>query len=430
MRVHLQQEEVVRAYLGWEQELHAWFQGHERPQDRALLIAAATVAMEAPEGYVYEAAAALAKGLNIEPHGGGLAWWPKTGLGEMLDAEHANSRVTFRRAGYAEAALRHVFHDFPLARSELFDWLAELPTGAAEGHELAHTVAGSFADLAAEHGEAGRVTAAAQRWAAASDRGLPDLAFIVLSRTCLDPLVGGRVRTALYDWSTKVTTTQALKVTIARVCQVIALAYPPVALTRLKHLATNGNLNVAREVVSAATAIAAAGNRQVVLRAGLDWCAEGNSKSLSHNGRRRRRRAGAMLLLEFLGQQAESGPPQMLPVSSKTAFTCVPYWRAALIASAVGGQGSVAERAICRWLDAALRNPRLLPGVVAVFVAAAGGNEGSVRLMIHSASKWAAATPADMTRRAIMDQIIIPLTSSWRRRLHLVLQSKLAGSPM
>jgi hypothetical protein len=434
------QEEVAHAYLGWEEELRGWFGQHGQPHDRALLVAAATLPSGAEEAYVYAAAAALAQRLRTEISGGGLAWCPVTGLREMLKAEHDNPLVVFRRTGYAESALRHALADYPLARPELLAWLAGLPAGEAAACNMAEKVAQTFADLAAEHGEAGHIISTARSW---GTDDLADLAFIALSRTCLHPRVGGLIRRALYDWSRTASTPQTLKLTIARVCEPLGLTYPTIALTRLKHLASYSDSKVAGEVLDVARTLADQGNYEEVLGASLNWCAETSQESLPDSARRRRRKVGAMLFLELARTSSPPGLPAVLTGShvAKPA-TVVPGWRAIFdFHGAPGLWNTEVEQVLCGWLDAALRDPPARGQIIAIIVAAAGPpvpfesvrrfgfakpNPASAKLVIGIAHRWAATSPADTIRARLRDEIVIPLTYPLWRRLVRALYAKLS----
>ncbi|WP_152563833.1 hypothetical protein [Actinomadura welshii] len=133
---------------------------------------------------------------------------------------------------------------------------------------LRRQVAEVFADLAAENGAAGKILQTAQAWARREEA---DLAYVALARTCLHPVVGGRVRTGLYEWSRERRAAQTLKLTIVRVGQVLGETYPSIAMTRLKHLATFGNAQVRDEVAEAAGGLARV-HRREVFEAALEWC--------------------------------------------------------------------------------------------------------------------------------------------------------------
>jgi hypothetical protein len=433
------QEEVAHAYLRWEEELRNWFSQHQQPHDRALLIAAATLPPGATEAYVYAAASSLAQRMSIELNGAGLAWCPATGLRELLEADRDDNLIVFRRIGYAESALRHALADYPLARRELLSWLAALPTGEAAACKMGNTVAQTFADLAAEHGEAERITSTARTW---GQDDLADLAFIALSRTCLHPHVGGQVRRALYDWSRTASTPQTLKLTIARVCQPLGQTYPSIALTRLKHLATYSDSKVAGEVIDVARALADQGHRQEVLKAALAWCADAAQEHLSERARRRRRKVGAMLFMELATPLTPAGLPEVL--AGKYAVRPASFvlgWRAIFDLHGTPGLWNRAiEKVMCRWLDAALHHPHIRERISAIIVVAArppapfgvvGGigsaepNPASAEVVIGIVQRWAASSPADPIRTRLRDEIVIPLTRPIWRRLLRILSAKL-----
>jgi hypothetical protein len=433
------QAEAAHAYSGWAEELRAWFGQHSAPHERALLVAAATLPEGAEEPYVYAAASSLAKRLQIEINGGGLAWCPVTGLRELLKAEQENERIIFRRIGYAESALRHALTDYPLARSDLLAWLAALPTDEAATYGMGDVVAYTFADLAAEHGEDEFITKTARTWA---HNDLADLAFIALSRTCLHPRVGTRVRQALYDWSRAPGTPQTLKLTIARVCEPLGQTYPSIALTRLKHLATHSNSAVAGEVIAAARNLADQDHRQEVLTAVLGWCAESSQENLTDGERKRRRKVGAMLFLELARPVAPSGLPQILDKGDAVDPTsCLPGWRAVLDFHATPGLWNDAiERVLIRWLDAALRHSRVRARIIAVLIAAASPpmpfrrarwiasakpDTANAEFMISVVRRWATTDSTDIIRTGINDDIVIPLTYPWQLRLMRVIYAKL-----
>lgn len=263
--------EVERAYQGWAEDLHAWFNDHPELRDQTLMVAAATIT-PADETSVYGAALSLARQLEIDAEGGGLAWRPSTGLKELLGADFHDGKIVFRRQGYASSVLRHVWENYPLARLDLLTWLSKLPTDDVVTLEptLSIKIVEAFADLAAEHGSAEKIVQTAERWAG-DEHWAADLAYTALARTCLHPLVGGRVRRRLYEWSRERHAAQTLKLTVVRVCEVLGQTHVSIALTRLKHLATYGNAQVQDEVFDVACEL---GERHpdVVFGAALEWC--------------------------------------------------------------------------------------------------------------------------------------------------------------
>ncbi len=420
------QTQVARAYRRWHDELARWFGEHTEPHERTLLIAAAALAPVADETPVYAAAAALAERLAISVSGAGLAWHPAAGLRALVGAAAGENGVVFHRHGYAHSVLRHALADYPLARRELLGWLAALPGDPAIDRSTGQSLAGTFADLAAEHGAAGQIIEAAGRWGKADDA---DLAFIVLSRACLHPRAGGRVRRALSDWSRSPGTAQTLKLTIARVCEPLGQALPLIALTRLKHLAANGNRQVMGEVVKTAVSLAASGHHAEVRRAALAWCAPGSLENMAPGTRQRRRQAGTAVFLELAAPVTGSGLPRILTGDEPAdPAECVPGWRSVLDAEAAAGtRGYPVRDVIETWLDAAARHPAWRGRLTGMFVAAAmpsaaapGGGltrRTAAGVMIGLARAWAAVNPRDPVSRGIKEDILLPLTRPWVLRL-------------
>jgi hypothetical protein len=427
------QAEVTLAYRGWDEEIRQWFRNHSEPHERALLVAAATVPAAATEAYVYDAASALADQLHVDVNGRGLAWCSVTELREVLDAKQADGQVIFERTGYASSILRHVLANYLLARDDIFAWLVALPTGQAARHEIANTVTETYADLAAEYGTAAAIRAAARQWGVV---GLADLAFIALSRTCLHPRVGQEVRQTLYDWSIEASTRQTLKLTIARVCEPLGQTYPSVALTRLKHLATHGNLQVVGEVLTTARALLDQGHREEVVKAATDWCAPSNRENLSDADRRRRRRAGALLFLDLAEPIGSFGLPEILDGARAMKLeACEQGWHAVLDSSSIpGARTRDMERVLHQWLTTSLSDALTRRRISALFVAAAlrprspAGNRAAApripaatQFMIDAVERWSAISPDDADRMAVEESIVIPLTRPWWLRLRKII---------
>lgn len=430
------QDQVFNAYQDWSRDLQLWFHEHREPHDRALLVAAAALA-PASENSVYAAAAELAKRLKVDINGAGLAWCPVTELGTLLDEQQRSSQIAFNRLGFAQSTLRHTIADYPLARQDLLGWLAALVTESLAGRQPRISLAGTFAEVAAEHGEAEIIASTVRAWGA-NDSPDPDFnanpAYIALSRTCLHPLVGGRVRAAMYEWSRTARLPQTLKLTLVQVCEVLGQTYPSVALTRLKHLATRGNEQIAEQVKQTTRRLVEAGYYSEALKAVLAWCALMGRETLSVSQRQKRRRVGAALFLEFAGAVNEAGLPTVLAGSARlTPAHCRPGWRAVLDYYADGGAPhSGFGVAVKRWLDAAVTHTPLRAAITDMFVSAAGGPFTSFRVdygnsaglttadsaMTAVARQWFMTGPREPAQREVMEAITVPLTrSGWLRRL-------------
>jgi hypothetical protein len=344
--------EVEQAYLGWREQLRAWFTKYSDPRDRALMVAAATIT-PADETSVYGAALSLARQLDVPVAGGGLAWRPTTGLASLLNADHdGGSRIVFRRHGFADSVLQHVWDEYPLVRTDLLEWLSRLPMqGTTLEVALRNRLAEAFARLAAEHEAVDMIRVTVETWSESGQWGA-DLAYIVLARTCLHPLVGGRVRTALYQWSRERSAPQNLKLTVARACQVLGETHASIALTRLKHLATYGNEQVRDEVVDVCRELAAA-HPGVMFDAAVSWCE--SAADMSGRDAARRADAGLRLLLSFVRddqdaprlqtvlQTAENlaarGGAEIRPVLLDAMLALAEHYRARVLEAAVGWVG-------------------------------------------------------------------------------------------
>ncbi|RFU40627.1 hypothetical protein DZF91_16155 [Actinomadura logoneensis] len=384
--------EAEESFRHWSDELSRWFAAHPEPHDRALLVAAATLRSAVPTD-VYTVAASLLRRLDVTVHGSGLAWCPAAELRGVLSAAADSARVEFRRHGFPESVLRHVWDDYPLIRSDLLGWLAALPADPAVPGALWAGLAETFADLAAEHGAAEQITRTAETWA---ENDQADLAYIALARTCLDPLVGGRVRTAMYRWSREENLAQTLKLTLVRACQTLAETYTSIALTRLKHLATNGNDQVRVEVVEALLKLAS-DHPDEILVAILTWAKGAGVENLSARREARRKATAAAVFLRW-GLTPEEVDPHMT----------VPAWRAALET-----RNPRLEPALHTWLETTQTVPGLTPAILWTLVEAA--DESTADLLISLTRRWA-TTPA---RFQIHTQLAIRLTRPWWRRLHL-----------
>ncbi|WP_026341411.1 hypothetical protein [Actinomadura atramentaria] len=363
--------EVEQAYSSWTDRLDMWFRENPDPQDRALLIVAAALA-PADETSVYTAARSLARHLDVRPPGGGLAWRPAKGLAALLDMEKRDGELEFTRYGFAESVIPHVLDEYPLTHSDLFSWLAELPTiDVTLPKRLRQRLAGVFADLAADHGHVEAVLDAMPRWVGA---GGSDLAFVALSRICVHPRAGGRVRGRMYDWSRDEQASDQFRAVLAETCGVLGEALPTVALTRLKHLAAFGGAEVRRIVAGVALGIAEK-EPETVLNAALDWCGSGWSAAPQAA---RRRAVGARLFLELAGRADERGVPVPLSRRHAPPRRLARGWRAALT-EWEANRDPLFFDVVNAWLDAAVLVPALAEDVVAPMLAVEGGDPRHAR---------------------------------------------------
>jgi hypothetical protein len=238
----------------------------------------------------------------------------------------------------------------------------------------------------------------------------------------------------MYEWSRTSRLPQTLKLTLVQVCEVLGQTYPSVALTRLKHLATRGNEQIAEQVKQTTRQLVEAGHYSEALKAVLAWCALVGRETLSVPQRQKRRRVGGALFLDFAGAMNDAGLPTVLTgTAGLTPTRCLPGWRAALDFYADGGApGSGFSAVVGRWLDAAVAHAPLRTAITDMFVSAAGGPFTSLRAdygntsglatadstMAAAARNWFMAGPRRPDRREVMEAITVPLTrSSWLRLL-------------
>lgn len=318
------EHEVEQAYLGWAEHLRAWFGAHREPVERAWAIAAAALG-RADETLIHQSALSLAGRLGTAPEGGGSARTPV----EMLDELREGECPVFSRRGYADSVLDHVCAENLLAHAELLDWLGDLPTAPfLDGeNEHAHHLVRLFARLASRYDAPEHVTRKAYEWAGGEAREV-DLAYIALSATCLDPAIGGRVRSTLYEWSRESRTPQPLKLTVARVCQVIGQTYPPVALTRLMHLATHGDAQVRGEAAAVAGELAEQ-DASAVFTTALRWVR--STCELASRPAESRLDTAMRVLLGLLPAFGRTGPRQVLEAVDHVVVQGHPHLRPHLL---------------------------------------------------------------------------------------------------
>ncbi|MCD0450012.1 hypothetical protein LO762_12530 [Actinocorallia sp. API 0066] len=415
-------EEAERSFARWGSELTAWFSHHPDPCERALL-AASAVLTPVPADAVYGPARALAARFSVTVNGDGLVWPPVSALRGLLAADEAADDadgIAFARHGYAAAVLHHLWTEQPPAREPLLSWYATVPGDPQVPESRREDLARAFTEFAAAHGAAALITATARRWASA---GRPRLAFVALAYACVDRNAGATVRRALYEWARAARTPQPLKLVVAAVCEVLGQVYPTMALTRLKHLATHGDDQVAHAVVRAAAGIASAGRPGLALGAAFVWCAPGGG-GLSTIGRTRRTRAGALLFLTLTAPDAAPDPLDVLDRRDPREPGAV--WRAA-----VRLDGGLWRPVLRHWLDAALADPERRAAVVAalhevpwdpltgVREVAHEGHPTAAAIVVGAVRAWAAERPRDRERRRLREDVVVPLIEPWWTRLLL-----------
>jgi hypothetical protein len=395
--INAQQIEVTKEYRSWADDLRKWFKDHQGIRVQALKIAGAALA-SAHFDELYHAADCLTRRLDMPSEGRGLAWHPVTGLDQTLDAHLTAGQLRFRRTHYHTAVIRHVWNEYPLTKADLIEWLTGLPLDDALREEPRAQVARTFTDLAIERGLATELTKAAKAWA---DAGRADPAFIALAPASLDSRIGGRTRTQLYKWSRTMSISQTLKLTVARVCQVLGQTYLSIALTRLKHLAANGDDEVKQEVIAVADDLAdKPERRRHVLAEALRWI---NPPSFTRSNLPQ---PGLDLFFHLISRADARGLAVALLDSAPTApETTTLAWQKAL-----EQQHSNVEQASYLWLNTALHVAHVQQPITNTFITAAmEARTPGHNVMLSLVGRWEAHDINDPERRKIANQIRAPL---------------------
>jgi hypothetical protein len=263
--------DTIAAYGNWSGHLSAWFGKHSHAYHRALLIAAAALG-EARTETVFGAADDLAARVNLfrEP-GGGLAGEGVAGLiGKIEAKEVGNGRISLRRPAYPESVLDLVWQDRPHLRTELKQWLTELPGNLDLDDPATENAGYSLIKLAIRHDDDSLIKYAANSWATGRQT---DLAAVALTEAALNASTGRAIRRHMYDWADRATTDLRLQLTIANVCGgPFGKNYPRNAMTRLRRLAIHGGPAVRDQVAIAITELAREPHLRVsALREVMRW---------------------------------------------------------------------------------------------------------------------------------------------------------------
>jgi len=266
--------DTIAAYNNWSVHLSDWFRTNHDGYIRALLIAAAALG-EARTETVFAAADYLADLVRLarEP-GGGLAGDGVTNLIATIQAKEIDGgRLCLPRPAYPESVLDLVWQDRPHLRRALRQWLTELP---GKFDDAATENAGfSLIKLAIRHGDHGLIRHAVDFWA---KNGQARLATVALTEAALSSGTGRAARQQMYDWATRAATDKRLQLAMANVCGgPFGKNYPRNAMTRLRHLARNGDAEVQSLVAAAITELVTEPHLRVfALREVIRWATEGS----------------------------------------------------------------------------------------------------------------------------------------------------------
>ncbi|WP_326824624.1 hypothetical protein [Streptosporangium sp. NBC_01756] len=245
-----QVEEVLSAYNDWADDLKAAFDDSDTGDAskseyvRALLLATAALEGSRSEA-VFTAADQLVELLGLEVYPGhGLFGPGATKLLSLIGADLSKDRIFFRRSDYAIPVLDHIWSDHLYLRKHLDKWLVTL--GITTGCEKA---SGSLLHLATSHHAPELVTNAVTNWAIKSTGRAR--AVEILTAAALSDEIGRNIRHKLYEWSIAATA-EEIQITVAEVCGgPLGIAFPEIALTRLRHLADRRSTRVRGTVCAA-----------------------------------------------------------------------------------------------------------------------------------------------------------------------------------
>jgi hypothetical protein len=348
--------DVVEGFHNWTRRISDWFsaEGHGDGYLRSLLLA--TAALEgASASAVFAAANELAAVVGIPRLDGAALTGPgAAALIKAIDAEETAGVVRFTRPKYATSVLDYVWADRPHLRDDLQRWLISAARRLSDG---APRAASALTGLAIRHREPGRITDAVVEWAKVP--AARSFAVEVLTLAAVDDNVGRTIRRAMYYWAARVTSDEGLASVVARVCGGdFGLAFPSVALTRLRHLANHESDSVHVAVIEAISALAADTRlRSDVLVEVVGWLAADQPPRRVATARR------AFITLAAL--RDERGRFVMLlgaADSEERQDALADGWRVCLRNQDLV-QAQAAQSTLRQWLDAAAQHGRPEPVV-------------------------------------------------------------------
>jgi hypothetical protein len=354
--------EVLAAYGDWEEDLRKWDQAAGEEEDaadrRATLLAVAALET-APAEVIFQAARRLMSVAGLDrPEGSGLAGpGVEEKLGQVGAVVDPRSGVTFNRTDYARAVLDRVWTDRPHLRPTLTGWLTSVheDVPAADGERAAT----ALLELAERHGAADPVFRLATGWAA---KGRGAQAAPILSTAALSLTIGRATRRRLYEWATTPSAATDLQLLVVHVCAgELAVSYPGISLTRLRHLANRDVPEVRRAVVDAVHGLAA-GDR-------MDFQLEREVSRWVSAGEPARALTGLQAFLALARLRAPAGRVLILSRALGRDGTDIlsECWREAF---RDGRTRHEADAAAATWLDAALHGQEPRDLVVRVLTGA------------------------------------------------------------
>jgi hypothetical protein len=263
-------QQALNAYRNWSAQLSGWFKENDEGYSRALLISAAAL-NGAEASTVFAAADRLSQAVKLQrPSGGGLIG---DGVAELLVQIGADltddGRIRLPRPAFPESILDYVWGDRPHLRADLRRWLVDLPGGLRT--PTAEYAGYALIDLAVRQADSTLITDAVSAWA--EQPGCRALAVTALTESGVSDSIGRTVRRTMYGWASGARTAQSVRITVAEVCGgPYGKSFPRNAMTRLRHLSLNGDVEVHDHVVAALLALAEeSALRDVMLQDIIGW---------------------------------------------------------------------------------------------------------------------------------------------------------------
>ncbi|MFW5418930.1 hypothetical protein J0910_20140 [Nocardiopsis sp. CNT-189] len=378
----VQVEEVLGVFRNYAAEVRTWFQEHEkaaaqaegnrygprgagdgrdRPERREelragdyqrVLIEAVAVLEGCPSDAVLPQVDELAKAWSVpvqfsSPISGGGLTAMLAEVGSVVDAE---DRIRFRRPGFGDVVLDHLWHEYPKARRSLLTWsnraVREIPV--RERGEVAER----WLRLADRQGDPGPVNGLLVAWG--RDRVLRPAAVPVVARAAVHGRLGPAVRAYLYRLAEGGRGGAATDIAVAQVCGQYGRVEPGSALVRLRLIADrapgseSGEAAVSEALDSIAEEPAPCAE---VLRELAAWSDDPEQRG----------RAGLARghLYRMLSAADGRGLPLLLVrTADEPAGIPADAVGAALAAALSGADPERAERALGGWADAPALAPR------------------------------------------------------------------------
>lgn len=241
--------EVRERYLKWGPEVADWFGENSGPEGvwNRVVKTALTLLEGRTARRVLDGARDLAAALGIPPQdAGGIAG---AGVGPTLDKVEAfresNGTVFFRKPGYADAVLDHLWGNHDSVRTALLGWAFR--QAVLNGGELAEFIASRLFSLFERQQEPDEVVRFFESWSR-----LPDLrvsAAAVAAAAAVHPRFGQRMRRRLYELARNPPSPE-VAIAVAQACTAYAGSERKSALIRLKWLSGSLHGSVREEVLA------------------------------------------------------------------------------------------------------------------------------------------------------------------------------------